>query len=176
MSPQSFAEQVVGYSSRLRASAFNLGANSSFTDDLVQETVLRALVHADQFRLGTNLGAWLHTILRNCYFNECRTRRRFAVNDASNLDDRAIGAEQLWTIELQEIEKLIAALPQSQREALALVAVEGHSYQAAAAKVGCACGTMKSRVSRARSALLLAAKSGSQRTAETTEHLNEAAA
>jgi RNA polymerase sigma factor (sigma-70 family) len=134
MSSQSFPDQVVGYSDRLRAYACKLGANSSFSDDLVQETVLRALLHADQFRLGTNLGAWLHTILRHCYFNERRSQRRLVVDDAVN--DRAMAAEQMWSIELQDMEKLMAALPAAQREALTLVAVEGLSYDAAAFRAG----------------------------------------
>jgi RNA polymerase sigma-70 factor, ECF subfamily len=174
MSSQSFPDQVVGYSDRLRAYACKLGANSSFSDDLVQETVLRALLHADQFRLGTNLGAWLHTILRHCYFNERRSQRRLVVDDAVN--DRAMAAEQMWSIELQDMEKLMAALPAAQREALTLVAVEGLSYDAAAFRAGCACGTMKSRVSRARSALAETVESsGTPHVDEEADDLDQAA-
>jgi RNA polymerase sigma-70 factor (ECF subfamily) len=153
MHPQSFADQVVGYAARLKGYARKLGADRTLTDDLVQETVLRALVHADQFTAGTNLTAWLHTILRNCYFNERRARRRLVVDESFNVNDRAMAAEQISCLELQDVAKLVAALPAAQREALTLVAVEGHSYDAAASKAGCATGTMKSRVSRARSAL-----------------------
>jgi RNA polymerase sigma-70 factor (ECF subfamily) len=176
MLSQSFPDQVVGYSGRLRGYARKLGATSSLTDDLVQETILRALLHADQFRAGTNLSAWLHTILRHCYFNERRSQRRMLVSDDIDADDRAMGAEQTWRVELQELEKLVTTLPVAQREALALVAVEGCSYDDAALKAGCPTGTMKSRVSRARSALLTAMESsGSPRQPGKAEHLDKAA-
>jgi RNA polymerase sigma-70 factor (ECF subfamily) len=159
MHTQSFADQVVGYAGRLKGYARKLGADRSLTDDLVQETVLRALVHADQFTAGTNLTAWLHTILRHCYFNERRSQRRLAIGESSTINDRAMAAEQMSRVEFQDVVKLVAALPAAQREALTLVAIEGQSYDAAASKAGCATGTMKSRVSRARSALQEAAES-----------------
>ena len=87
MVDQSFANQVVGYSAQLRGFARKLArSNSALADDLVQDTILRALLHCDQFRPGTNLGAWLHTILRNSFFNELRRINRFAVTEDNKID------------------------------------------------------------------------------------------
>ena len=81
MAVTTFADDVVQNLPRLEGFARRLAGNRSFADDLVQETVLRALVHADQFRPGTNLLAWLTTILRNAYFNEKRRQRRIGPLD-----------------------------------------------------------------------------------------------
>src|SRR5882757_10377198 len=78
-----FCDDVVHHLPRLEGFARKLAGNRSLADDLVQETVLRALTHADQFRPGTNLLAWLMTILRNTYFNEKRRERRLTVFDAN---------------------------------------------------------------------------------------------
>lgn len=148
--------RLSGILSKLRAYAKKLTRNGDLIDDLVQETVMRALVYSDQFIPGTNLSAWLYTILRHCYFSELRRAKRFSTLNEEPYRDRPAVPSQIWALEAKELAKHVAALPNAQREALTLVAVEGNSYDAAANKVGCPAGTMKSRVSRARAALFRA--------------------
>jgi RNA polymerase sigma-70 factor (ECF subfamily) len=154
MTTQSFVEQVVGHRDRLFGYARKLSGSRMLAEDIVQETILKALLHSDQFKPGTNLSAWLCAITRNAYFNELRTARRYSsIDEGDGGKDKSAGANQLWSIELKEVSDHFDALPHTQRDALNLVAIEGNSYEAAAEQVGCACGTMKSRVSRARTAL-----------------------
>lgn len=154
MMTTTFTNDVTASVPRLTAYARRLAKNRSQAEDLVQETVLRALTHADQFSTGTNIVAWLTTILRNCYFNNIRQTRRFTSIDAiEGLPIAAIDCPQEARIRLNEFNVRFVSLPAQQREALMLVAVEGFSYESAAEKAGCAVGTMKSRVSRARAEL-----------------------
>ena len=151
---QTFAEQVVGHREKLCGYARKLTGSRMLVDDIVQETILKALLHSDQFTPGTNLNAWLYAIMRNTYFNHVRVSRRYsAIDQVSNSADTLMGPGQFSAVELKEVSNYFDALPQSQREALNLVAIEGNSYEDAAQIAGCACGTMKSRVSRARMAL-----------------------
>jgi RNA polymerase sigma-70 factor, ECF subfamily len=155
MASTTFADEIVQNLSRLESFARRLAGNRSFADDLVQETVLRALVHADQFRPGTNLLAWLTTILRNAYFNEKRRQRRIGPLDPTVVTSSSptINDEQEWHLRMRDVTCRFANLPAAQREALVLVGANGYSYDHAAKVAGCAVGTMKSRVSRARSEL-----------------------
>ncbi len=146
-----FGNDVVENVPHLQRFARRLAGNRSFADDLVQETVLRALTHSDQFRPGTNLLAWLMTILRNTYFNEKRRERRLGTFDAKVASTLQTGhGEQEWNLRMRDVECRFASLPAVQREALVLVGANGLSYDHAAQIAGCAVGTMKSRVSRAR--------------------------
>ncbi len=149
-----FADEIVQNVSRLESFARRLAGNRSLADDLVQETVLRALLHADQFRPGTNLLAWLTTILRNAYFNEKRRQRRIGPMDPVMLNSTpSVSDEQEWHLRMRDVNSRFTALPEAQREALVLVGANGFSYDHAAKVAGCAVGTMKSRVSRARTEL-----------------------
>lgn len=146
-----FCDEVVESVPQLQRFARRLAGNRSFADDLVQETVLRALTHESQFRPGTNLVAWLMTILRNAYFNEKRRERRLGTFDekvAATL--QTSHGEQEWNLRLRDVECRFASLPAVQQQALVLVGANGFSYDRAAEIAGCAVGTMKSRVSRAR--------------------------
>jgi len=146
-----FCDDVVEYVPQLQRFARRLARNRSLADDLVQETVLRALTHADQFRPGTNLLAWLMTILRNTYCNEKRRERRLGTFDAKVAATlHAANGEQEWNLRMRDVESRFATLPPVQKEALVLVGAHGFSYDRAAQIAGCAVGTMKSRVSRAR--------------------------
>jgi RNA polymerase sigma-70 factor, ECF subfamily len=149
---QSFADQVVEYAPLLTGYARMLTKGKRGDDtvgDLVQETILKALLHCDQFKPGTNLAAWLCAILRNCFLSQVReSQRRSQLGENEDQDDQLVLANPTCAIELREIGRHFQQLPASQREALRLVAVERHSYEAAASKVGCATGTTKSRVSR----------------------------
>lgn len=151
---ESIVSQIVAHMPRLRKQARHFCGDRQRAEDLVQETLLRALLHIDHFTPGTNLLGWLSVILRNCYFNELRCAKRLVSLDMTgDAIGPVMGQSQEAFIEMQEVAARIKALPLSQQQALNLVAVEGYSYEDAAAKMGCAVGTMKSRVCRARIAI-----------------------
>ncbi|HEV8015630.1 MAG TPA: sigma-70 family RNA polymerase sigma factor [Stellaceae bacterium] len=155
-----FPDDVVHYIPRLEKFAWRLARNRSDALDLVQETVLRALLHADQFLPGTNLSAWLNTILRNYFFNERRLRLRVVpVDPASFAGTAAIKGDQEAHAQMCSVSRHFAGLPAAHREALMLVGASGYSYETAAKIAGCPVGTMKSRVSRARIELRSATES-----------------
>jgi RNA polymerase sigma-70 factor (ECF subfamily) len=138
----------------LRAFAVSLCGNLDRADDLVQETLTRALANIESFRPGTNMAAWLFTILRNQFRSEYRKRRR-EVEDAEGTHAASLQAppEQLARVEFGELRQALGELPEDQREALILVGASGFSYEEAANICGCAVGTIKSRVNRARTHL-----------------------
>jgi RNA polymerase sigma-70 factor (ECF subfamily) len=138
----------------LRAFAISLTSNVDRADDLVQETLLRALANIESFQPGTNLQAWLFTILRNLFRSEYRKRRREVEDTDGNYAESLVSQpEQESQLEFKELRVALAKLPQDQREALILVGASGFSYEEAAAICGCAIGTIKSRVNRARNRL-----------------------
>jgi len=138
----------------LRAFAISLSGNVDRADDLVQETLLRAMANIDSFQPGTNMSAWLFTILRNLFRSEYRKRRREVEDaDGSYADTLTSHPEQHGRIEFEEFRKALAQLPPDQREALILVGASGFSYEEAAGICDCAVGTIKSRVNRARTRL-----------------------
>ena len=138
----------------LRAFAISLSGNGDRADDLVQETLLRAIANIDSFQPGSNLPAWLFTILRNLFRSDYRKRRR-EVEDAEGNYAKTLKTQpaQNAHLEFEEFRHALEKLPQDQREALILVGASGFSYEDAAAICGCAVGTIKSRVNRARSKL-----------------------
>jgi RNA polymerase sigma-70 factor (ECF subfamily) len=138
----------------LRAFGISLCGNVDRADDLVQETLLRALANIDSFQPGTNMSAWLFTILRNLFRSEYRKRRREVEDaDGSYADTLKSQPEQTSRIEFEEFRTALDKLPEDQREALILVGASGFSYEEAAEICGCAVGTIKSRVNRARTRL-----------------------
>src|SRR5215469_2008413 len=147
-------DQVLATVPSLRAFAISLCGNIDRADDLVQETLLRALTHIDSFEPGTNMSAWLFTILRNLFRSEYRKRRR-EVEDGDGRFSANLKSQpgQPSHIEFQEMRAALAKLPPDQREALILVAASGFSYEEAAQICGSAVGTIKSRVNRARARL-----------------------
>jgi RNA polymerase sigma-70 factor (ECF subfamily) len=138
----------------LRAFARALTRDKDLADDLVQETVVRALSAADQFRPGTNFRAWIFTILRNHHINTLRGRRmRFdALEDVAETH-QATPPTQEAHLEVEDFQRAFMELPVEQREVLLLVGASGFSYEEASRIIGCAVGTIKSRVSRARRVL-----------------------
>jgi RNA polymerase sigma-70 factor, ECF subfamily len=135
----------------LRAFAISLSGQVDRADDLVQDTLLRALSHIDRFERGTNLNAWLFTILRNLFHSEYRKRRREVEDpDGSYAGRLKVQPEQGSRLDFEDFRSALAKLPADQREALLLVGASGFSYEEAANICGCAVGTIKSRVNRAR--------------------------
>ncbi|MEJ0096983.1 MAG: sigma-70 family RNA polymerase sigma factor [Bauldia sp.] len=139
---------------RLRAFAMSLSGNVDRADDLVQETLVRALANIDSFQPGTNLTAWLFTILRNHFRSEYRKRRR-EVEDVDGRHTESLKSQpaQMGHVELAEFRAALDKLPPDQRETLVLVGASGFSYEEAAEICGCAVGTIKSRLNRARTRL-----------------------
>ena len=135
----------------LRAFAMSLCGDPTRADDLVQETLVKAWDHLASFQEGTNLKAWLFTILRNLYFSEHRKRRREVEDVDGHMTDRlAVHPAQPGHMDMLEFMEALDTLPSHQREALILVGAEGFTYEEAAVIAGCAVGTVKSRVNRAR--------------------------
>ena len=147
-------QEMVASIPRLRAFAVSLCGNLDRADDLVQETLAKALHNIDSFTVGTNLLAWLFTILRNAYYSEFRKLRREVADVDGNFSASLISKQdQDDHMEFLDFRHALQKLPPDQREALILVGASGLSYEEAAAICKCAVGTMKSRVSRARSRL-----------------------
>ncbi len=147
-------DEILAAVPSLRAFAISLSGNVDRADDLVQETMLRALANIHSFQPGTNMPAWLFTILRNLFRSEYRKRRREVEDtDGSFTDSLKSHPDQVGRVEFQEFRAALRQLPDEQREALILVGASGFSYEEAADICGCAVGTIKSRVNRARNRL-----------------------
>jgi RNA polymerase sigma-70 factor, ECF subfamily len=150
----SLKEAMLSAVPSLRAFAISLSGNIDRADDLVQETLLRAIANIDSFQPGTNMSAWMFTILRNLFRSEYRKRRREVEDtDGSYAESLKSHPEQASRLEFQEFRTALSKLPPDQREALILVGASGFSYEEAASICGCAVGTIKSRVNRARTRL-----------------------
>jgi RNA polymerase sigma-70 factor (ECF subfamily) len=138
----------------LRAFALSLTGNGDLADDLVQETLVKAWMNFDTFQQGTNLRAWLFTILRNHFYSEMRKKKR-EVEDADGAlsASLAVHPPQDGHMDMVDFRRALLVLPDDQREALILVGASGFAYEEAAEICGVAVGTIKSRVSRARGKL-----------------------
>ena len=147
-------DEILANTPTLRTFALSLCGTIDCAEDLVQDTLLRALTHATSFQPGTNLAAWLVTILRNRFRDQYR-KRRLEVEDADGHYAEAlrIEPEQIAQVEFTEFCAALDKLPSEQRQALLLVGTSEISYDDAAALCGCATGTIKSRVNRARTRL-----------------------
>jgi RNA polymerase sigma-70 factor (ECF subfamily) len=147
--------ELVACVPHLRAFAWFLARNRDRADDLVQDTIVRALSAAHRFEPGTNLKAWMFTILRNLHYNELRKNRV----QTQSLDDPlayepAVLPSQMASLEFGDFRRAFWQLADDRREALILVGASGLSYEEAAKVCECPKGTIKSRVSRARRELL----------------------
>ena len=139
----------------LRAFAVSLCGNPDRADDLVQETLVKAWSNLATFVEGTNMPAWLFTILRNIYYSEYRKRRReVADSDGAIAARLATAPAQNGHMDFLDFHAALQKLPADQREALILIGATGLSYEEAAAVCNCAVGTMKSRVNRARNRMV----------------------
>ena len=149
-------DDVLALIPSLRAFAWSLCRQRAEADDLVQDTLIKAWTHRDKFELGTNLRAWLFTILRNTYYTAVvRRRREVRDEDGKYAATLATSASQDWSVAMHTLEAALHRLPDEHREALILGGAAGLSYEEAAEICGCALGTIKSRVNRARARLLV---------------------
>jgi RNA polymerase sigma-70 factor (ECF subfamily) len=150
-----FKTELLGLVPFLRAFARSLTGNQEAADDLAQETLVKAWQSRSSFIAGTNLKAWLFTILRNQFYSDRRRAWRQAPWD-QEAAERIPGSagEQSWAAELSDTARALSCLSDEQREALILVGAGGFSYEDAARICNCAVGTVKSRVARARKSLI----------------------
>lgn len=147
-------DEVLALIPTLRAFARSLSRNASDADDLVQETLIKAWSNREKFELGTNLRAWLFTILRNTYYTAAvRRRREVADADGKMAATLSTPPTQDWSMAVHALRGALLKLPDEHREALVLVGAAGLTYEEAAEICGCALGTIKSRVNRARARL-----------------------
>ena len=138
----------------LRAFAMSLIQRSDRADDLVQDTIMKAWANQTSFQPGTNMKAWLFTILRNEFYSQMRKAgREISDGDGLMTERMAIHPAQYGSLDMQDFKKALDQLPDDQREAIILIGASGFAYEEAAEICGCAVGTIKSRVSRARTAL-----------------------
>ncbi|MBV7407772.1 RNA polymerase sigma factor [Maritimibacter sp. DP1N21-5] len=147
-------EAVVEHLPAMRAFAASLTRNSAAADDLVQDTIVKAWKNFDKFKPGTNLRAWLFTILRNTFYSDLRKKRR-EVEDVDGVMAGTLSEKPAHDgrLAFADFEKVFSELPVEQREALILVGASGMSYEEAAETCGVAIGTIKSRINRGRSRL-----------------------
>lgn len=146
------AAQVVAYIPRLRRYARALVGERSAADDLVQDTLERALNKLHLWKRGTDLRAWLFTVMHNVHVNQVRGRREYATLDGDALELPVRPTHDVG-LEARDLERMLARLPVEQREVLLLVVLEDMSYDEAAATLGIPIGTVMSRLSRAREKL-----------------------
>ncbi len=149
-----FKRELTEVVPHLRAFARGLCGRPDMADDLVQETMLKAWAAKDRFEPGTSMRAWTFVILRNAYLTDMR-RNRFRGEYDEGVAERILTAPagQEEPIHLSDMHRALLTLPPERREALLLVGAGGFSYEEAANICGCAVGTIKSRVGRARATL-----------------------
>jgi RNA polymerase sigma-70 factor, ECF subfamily len=149
-----FRKDLLAAIPKLRAFALSLASHADHADDLVQETLMKAWNHQDSFQPGTNIKAWLFTILRNEYFSQLRKRKR-EVEDANGEYAGSVMTPggQESQLDMADLRIALQQLPADQREAVVLVGASGFSYQEVAEICSVPVGTVKSRVNRARNKL-----------------------
>lgn len=150
-----FDQDVVALIPALRGYAWVLTKRQEDVDDLVQDTLVKAIANVDRFQMGTNLRAWLMTIMRNTFFNRIQrsARERTGAGDCVS-HSLSVPPTQEWALRGKETIAAIMALPTHYREVLILVVMLGESYETAAEICGIAIGTVKSRVARARAMVI----------------------
>lgn len=147
-------DELVDHLPAMRAFAISLTRNSATADDMVQDTLVKAWTNIDKFVVGTNMRAWLFTILRNTYYSSRRkSKREVADVDGVLTDALAEKPAHDGHMQMVDFRKALDQLKDEQREALLLIGASGFSYEEAAEMCGVAVGTVKSRVNRARAQL-----------------------
>src|SRR5436190_4042858 len=149
-----FKRELVQLIPHLRAFARTLCGDPAAADDLAQDAMMKAWDARASYQMGTNMKAWTFMILRNQFYSEKRRSWRQTQLDQEAAERTLIAADDPESpVALDELRLSIGMLPAEQREALILVGAGGFAYEEAAEICGCAVGTVKSRVSRARKAL-----------------------
>lgn len=144
-------DEMLRHLPALRAFGISMARDVTTADDLVQEAIIRAWTNLDKFQPGTNMRAWLFTILRNAYFSELRTRKREVPDpDGVHAARRSVRPEHEARLAFVDFSAAFYQLSPEHREALLLIGVSGFTYEEAADMIGVAVGTIKSRVHRAR--------------------------
>ena len=157
-----FKRQLVGLIPHLRAFARTLAGEPASADDLAQDAMMKAWDARASFQMGTNMKAWTFMILRNQFYSEKRRAWRQTQLDQEAAERTLVAVDDPEApVALDELRLGLAKLPSEQREALVLVGAGGFAYEEAAEICGCAVGTVKSRVSRARRALQAILENGS---------------
>lgn len=147
-------DELVEHLPAMRAFAISLTRNSATADDMVQDTLIKAWTNIDKFQAGTNMRAWLFTILRNTYYSSRRkTKREVADVDGVFTESLAEKPAHDGHMQMNDFRKALLKLNDEQREALLLIGASGFSYEEAAEMCGVAVGTIKSRTNRARAHL-----------------------
>ncbi|MBW6416913.1 RNA polymerase sigma factor [Celeribacter sp. PS-C1] len=147
-------EEIVTHLPAMRAFALSLTRNPSQADDLVQDAVIKAWKNLSSFQVGTNMRAWLFTILRNTFYSDRRkSKREVQDTDGAFAATLAEKPHHDGRLAMADFEEAFVQLKAEQREALMLVGAMGFSYEEAAETCDVAVGTIKSRVNRARQAL-----------------------
>jgi len=141
----------------LRAFARSFERNPTDADDLVQDTLTKAIASIHQYEPGTRIKSWLFTIMRNTFNTKYKQRIRESPGLKDCASGRAYTADtQEWSVRGMELQNALNKVPPDQREVLVLVGILGTSYEEAATICGCAMGTVKSRLNRGRHSLLIA--------------------
>lgn len=149
-----FRQELTELIPHLRAFARSLCGNATLADDVAQDAMLKAWKARDKFKPGSNLKAWSFTILRNQFYSIKRRSWRATSLDQEVAEQTIMASsDQEKVVELNELRRGLDSLKEDQREALILIGASGLSYEEAAEICGCAVGTIKSRVSRARKSL-----------------------
>ena len=138
----------------LRAFARTFHGERADADDLVQETLVKALANIDKFEAGTQLKSWLFTIMRNTFCSRAKRASREIPGLEDYMDNMVLPPGQEWSLRGRELGRAFRQLPDQSREIIMLVVVLGESYETAAEICDCAVGTVKSRLNRARHQLL----------------------
>lgn len=147
-------DELVDHLPAMRAFAISLTRNPSIADDMVQDTLVKAWTNIEKFEPGTNMRAWLFTILRNTYYSSRRkAKREVSDSDGAMTESLSQKPDHDGHLHMTDFHAAFAQLPDEQREALILVGASGFAYEEAAKMCGVAVGTIKSRVNRGRAKL-----------------------
>ncbi|MER8388241.1 sigma-70 family RNA polymerase sigma factor [Mesorhizobium sp. M0166] len=146
---------ILGQLGSLRRYARSLTRDSADAEDLVHDALVRAYERRGSFRSGGNLRVWLLSIVHNAFIDGLRSRKSEAmrIEQAGHLAEANVQAPQEHSVRLAQVRDAFFELPEEQRSALYLVAIEGLSYSEAAEISGVPLGTLMSRIGRARAAL-----------------------
>ena len=150
-----FKRELVQLIPHLRAFARTLTGDPTAADDLAQDAMMKAWDARASYQMGTNMKAWTFMILRNQFYSEKRRSWRQSQLDQEAAERTLVAVDDPEApVALDELRQALKTLPEEQREALILVGAGGFAYEEAAEICGCAVGTVKSRVSRARAFLV----------------------